>query len=106
MRGVPQPLPQTEPLQLLARLEAEEFAVDLTSRAQHNLAQHLDALGLGARVSLEGDMLGQSLYRLLIVPVAWCIAHGASRFLASLLYLCLLLNSWYHAHSDQTRGTP
>lgn len=82
--GVAEPLPEAEPLQFLARLEAEHLAVDLASRAQHNLAQHLDALGFGARVSLKGDVLGQPLYRLLIVPVAWCRAHSASRFLTQI----------------------
>lgn len=84
LRGVaaPKTLPQPKPMQLLARLETEEFAVDLATGAQHNLTQHLDTLSFGAWVSLEGDVLGQSLYRLLIVPVAGCVPHDGGRFLA------------------------
>lgn len=81
-RGIAEPLPQTKPAQLLARLKAEEVSVYLMAHAQHDFAQHLDALGFGARVGLEGDMLGQPLNCLLVVPVAGCAPHSFDRFLA------------------------
>ncbi len=76
-------LPQAESLQLLARLEAEQLAVDLAARAQYDFAQHLDTFSFGPGISLEGNMLRQSLYRLLIVPVIWGIRHMTGRFLAA-----------------------
>lgn len=70
-------------MQLLARLEAEQLAVDLAARAQYDFAQHLDTFGFCPGISLKGDMLRQSLYRLLIVPVTWGIRHMTGRFLAA-----------------------
>lgn len=70
-------------MQLLACLEAEQLAVDLAACAQHDFAQHLDTFGFGPGISLKGDMLRQSLYRLLIVPVTGGIRHMTGRFLAA-----------------------
>src|SRR5512146_3141497 len=62
-------VPQSQSLQLLAGLEAEQRAVDTFARAQHDAAQHLDQLGFGGRIGLEGDVLGEPLNRLLVKPV-------------------------------------
>jgi hypothetical protein len=55
----------------------------LAARAQYDPSQHLDAFSFGPGISLKGDMLRQSLYRLLIVPVTWGIRHMTGRFLAA-----------------------
>lgn len=80
--SIAEAIPEAESLQLLARLEAKQFAVNRATSAQNDLTQHLDALRLGARIGLEGNMLGQPFYGLLIVPVVWSICHTAGRFLA------------------------
>ena len=64
-----QPFPQAEPPQFLPRLESEHFTVNLAARAQDDFAQHLDTFGFGARIRLEWNVLRQSFYRLLVIPV-------------------------------------